>query len=74
VEAAYFTLADLPIDGTPEQGRYAFPAIIAVAALLVGGFNAFGRRWATRIATASVAAMIGFAFACQWLTLTTFFS
>jgi len=74
VEAAYLPLGGLPIDGTPEQGRYAFPAIAAVAALVAGSTLGAGRRRAVPIASALVVAMVGLAFASRVLTLAAFFS
>jgi 4-amino-4-deoxy-L-arabinose transferase-like glycosyltransferase len=73
VEAAYFTLA-VPLDGTPEQGRYAFPAITALAAIVIGGCLGLSRRRALPLATALVAGLGVMALAGQWLTLTTFFT
>jgi hypothetical protein len=73
VEAAYFTLA-IPVDGTAEQGRYAFTAITAVAALVIGGCLGLGRRRALPVATALVAGLGMLLIAGQWLTLSTFYT
>jgi predicted membrane protein DUF2142 len=73
IEAAYFTLA-IPVDGTAEQGRYAFTAITAVAALVIGGCLGLGRRRALPAATALVAGLGMLLIAGQWLTLSTFYT
>jgi 4-amino-4-deoxy-L-arabinose transferase-like glycosyltransferase len=68
-EAAYFS--ETP--GRPfliEQGRYAFPALAALAALVVGAAFAFGRRAAPLVATALVVAVMGLQVASQLLVLT----
>ncbi len=75
VEAAFEPpLGILPINGTPEQGRYAFPAITAIAALVIAACFGLGRRRALPIATAVVAALIGLTLASQLLTLSVFFT
>ncbi len=75
VEAAYEpSLGAIPLSGTAEEGRYAFPAIIAVAALLIGASNGLGRRRAVPIATAVVALLIGLTLASQLLTLSAFYT
>jgi Dolichyl-phosphate-mannose-protein mannosyltransferase len=74
VEAAYFTLA-IPTDGTAEQGRYAFPAITAVAAIVIGGcLGLGGRKRALPIAAALVAGLAMMTYAGQFLTLSTFYT
>ena len=72
VEAAYFTTAQRPL--TAEFGRYAFPAISAVAAITAGSAFAFGRRHAARVAAGLVAAMIVLSYASQLLTLAGFYT
>jgi hypothetical protein len=75
VEAAYYPgVAGLPIDGTGEQGRYAFPAITAMAAIIVAGCLGFGRRRAAPIAAALVAGLMMLGLASQFLTLSTFYT
>lgn len=75
VEAAFEPgLIGLPIDGTPEQGRYAFPAITAVAALAIGACLGLGRRRALSLATALVAGLVGMTLAAQLLTLSAFYT
>jgi 4-amino-4-deoxy-L-arabinose transferase-like glycosyltransferase/heme exporter protein D len=75
VEAAYYpALIHLPLDGIAEQGRYAFPAITALAALVIGACHGFGRRHAVTLATALVAGLIGLTFASQLLTLSSFYT
>jgi hypothetical protein len=74
VEAAYFTLA-IPVDGTGEQGRYAFPAIAAVSAIVIAGcLGVGGRRRAPALAAALVGALAVMTVAGQFLTLSTFYS
>jgi 4-amino-4-deoxy-L-arabinose transferase-like glycosyltransferase len=73
VEAAYFTLV-IPIDGTPEQGRYIFTAIGALAAIVVLATLGAGRRSAVPIATALVSALMVLTFAGQLLTLSAFYT
>lgn len=73
VEAAYFTLA-IPLDGVAEQGRYAFPAITALAAIVIGGCLGLGRRRALPAAAALVAGLGMLLLAGQWLTLSTFYT
>lgn len=74
VEAAYFTLT-IPVDGTGEQGRYAFPAIAAVSAIVIAGcLGLGGRRRAPALAAALVGALAVMTVAGQFLTLSTFYS
>jgi hypothetical protein len=74
VEAAYFTLA-IPVDGTGEQGRYAFPAIAAVSAIVIAGcLGLGGRRRAPALAAALVGGLAVMTVAGQFLTLSTFYS
>jgi 4-amino-4-deoxy-L-arabinose transferase-like glycosyltransferase len=58
----------------PEQGRYAFPLMVAFATIAVGSSYAFGRRWVVHIATTLVVAVMGMAYASQLLALTRFYS
>jgi hypothetical protein len=74
VEAAYFTLA-VPVDGTSEQGRYAFPAIAAIAAVVIAGcIGLGGRRRALPLAGVLVGGLAVMTVAGQFLTLSTFYS
>jgi 4-amino-4-deoxy-L-arabinose transferase-like glycosyltransferase len=74
VEAAYFTLA-VPLDGTPEQGRYAFTAIVPLAVIAVGGvIGLAGRRRALPAAAGLVTAMAILCLASQLLTLAGFYA
>lgn len=57
-----------------EMGRYAFPAIGALAILAVGAWAAFGERWAARLTTAVVVGLMVFTFASQLLTLGGFYT
>jgi hypothetical protein len=52
-----------------EQGRYVFPALAAIAALVVGACFGAGRRAAPLVATALVVATIGLGVAAQLLVL-----
>jgi hypothetical protein len=52
-----------------EQGRYAFPAVAAIAAFVVGACFGAGRRAAPLVATALVVATIGLGVAAQLLVL-----
>jgi hypothetical protein len=74
VEAAYTNLGTLPIDGTPEQGRYVFPAIAAIAALASVATLGAGRRRATIVATTFVCLLVGTTVAGMWLTLQSFYT
>lgn len=72
VEAAYFT-------GTPrgvpaEQGRYAFTAIVPLAAVAAGAALAFRARAQPLVAAGLATAVIVLGYASQLLTLTWFFA
>jgi hypothetical protein len=73
VEAAYFTPA-WPTDGVAEQGRYAFTAITALAAIVILVCRSLGRRRALPVAAALVAGLGMLLLAGQWLTLSTFYT
>ena len=73
VEAAFFD----PSGGrtvVAEQGRYIFPAITALAAIVVAGTFGLGRRWHVPLATVLVVGMMGLCYASQLLTLGSFFT
>jgi hypothetical protein len=72
VAAAYFT--DVFRGVVAEQGRYAFTAIVPLAAIAVGACFAFGRRFAPLAGGVLVGAMAGLSYASQMLALTRFFS
>jgi uncharacterized membrane protein HdeD (DUF308 family) len=72
VHAAYFTTEFRPV--VPEQGRYAFTAIVPLATIAVGACFAFGRRRAPLVAAPLVASVIGLSFASYMLALTRFFT
>jgi 4-amino-4-deoxy-L-arabinose transferase-like glycosyltransferase len=75
VEAAFQpSLSILPIQGTPEEGRYAFPAITAVATLAIGACLGLGRERALPLAAGLVACLVGLTMASQWLTLSAFYT
>jgi hypothetical protein len=65
VEYVYYSTNPRP--DLPEQGRYAFPAIAALAALAVFGTLGFGRRVQTYALSMLVTAMIGLAVASHVL-------
>jgi dolichyl-phosphate-mannose-protein mannosyltransferase len=74
VEAAYFTLA-VPLNGTPEQGRYAFTAIVPLVVIAVAGVVGLaGRRRALPAAAGLVTAMVVLCIASQLLTLAGFYA
>jgi hypothetical protein len=68
VEYVYYT--PTPRLVLPEQGRYAFTALVPIAALAVAGLFALPRRWATSISTIAVTAMIVLAVAARLTYLT----
>jgi hypothetical protein len=72
VAAAYVT--DVPRSIPGEQGRYAFPALVPLAALAAFACLAFGRRHAVYAAAALVAAMAGLGVAGWWLALSGFYT
>lgn len=57
-----------------EMGRYLFPAAGALAILASGAFWAFGERWAARITSGAVVALMAFTFASQLLLLRGFYT
>jgi hypothetical protein len=73
VEAAFFAPSGRR-DVVAEQGRYIFPAIAALAAIVAGSTFGLGRRWQVPLATTLVVAMIGLSYASQLLTLNSFFT
>ena len=72
VEAAYFSTE--PVENLPEQGRYAFTAMVPLTAVAVGACFAFGRSMARFAAAGLVSAMLGLAFCAQLLGFTSFFA
>jgi hypothetical protein len=58
----------------PEQGRYAFTAIVALAAVAAGSVLALPRRWLVPAAAALVAAMMWLDYAGQLTALARFYS
>ena len=72
VEAAYFNT--FAVDNLLEQGRYAFTAIVPLAAMAVGACFAFGRRRAPVVATLLVFALGALAFCSQVLGFTSFYA
>jgi hypothetical protein len=57
-----------------EHGRYAFPALAALAAWVVGALHAFGRRRMIAIGAMLLVAMLALSYASQLLTFTAFYS
>ncbi len=81
VEAAYLPLAGLPIDGTAEQGRYAFTALVPLVSMVVAGCLGLGTRRdpdkpsrAVAIATGVLTALLVLGWASWWLVLARFYS
>ena len=73
VHAYYF--GESPNVGViPEQGRYAFPAITALAAIAVGSVLALPRGWRVPAVAALVAAMMWLDLAGQLTALARFYS
>ncbi len=70
--AAYYS--PVPKSVIPEFGRYIFPAIGPIAALVVGALHAFGRRRMLTVGVALLVAMVGLSYAAQLLTLTSFYA
>jgi len=74
VAFAYYT-ADAGSRLSPsEQGRYAFTALIPLAAIAVAGCFAFGRRRAAAIAGGVVGAMVGLGFVAQLMAMSAFYT
>jgi hypothetical protein len=71
-EAAFYTTGTRPF--LPEFGRYEFPAIVCLAALVVAALHAFGRRRALQAGVALLVAMIALSYAAQLVTLTSFYA
>ena len=60
VEAAYVSATPRPV--VAEQGRYAFTAIVPLAAIAAGACLGLGRRRSPLLAGGLVGGMVGFAF------------
>jgi hypothetical protein len=71
-EAAFYLSGQRPF--ISEFGRYAFPALAPLAALLVGALYGLPRRWMLGAGTVLLVAMVAFCYASQLLTLTAFYS
>jgi len=68
VEFAYYAPTPRPTIGlTPEQGRYAFTAIVPLVALALSGLLVLPRRWSIAVSAALVAGMIGLCWASHLL-------
>jgi hypothetical protein len=72
VEAAFYTPGARP--AIAEFGRYAFPAIVPLAVLVVASLHAFGRRWALAAGACLLVAMLALSYAAQLVTLTGFYA
>lgn len=57
----------------PEQGRYLFPAIAALAVLFVGSTFAVGRRWSEPLVAGLTTAVVCLGYASLWLMLGGFY-
>jgi hypothetical protein len=73
VHAFYFP-AKPRFDSIPEQGRYLFPAMAGIAAIVVCAAYSLGRRRVPQLATALIVAVMGLAYAAQFLALARWFS
>jgi hypothetical protein len=73
VHAFYFPVVPRA-DSIPEQGRYIFPTIVALATIAVAATYAFGRRWVVPLATTLVVCVMGTAYAAQLMALTRFYT
>ncbi|MDA0171524.1 DUF2142 domain-containing protein [Solirubrobacter taibaiensis] len=73
VEAVYASEGPRP-GAVPEQGRYIFPAITALASLAVGACFAFGRRLALPLATLTVIGVIGLSLYGRLLEVAGFYT
>lgn len=57
-----------------EQGRYVFPAIIALTGMVVAAGWSLRREWVVPIVTGAVCLVLGFAYAAQLMALTGFYT
>jgi len=71
-EAAFYTTGTRAV--VAEFGRYAFPAIAALAVLVVASLQALGRRGALFAGSGLLVAMLGLSYASQLVTLTGFYA
>jgi Predicted membrane protein (DUF2142) len=71
-EAAYYVRTVHAV--IPEFGRYEFPAIAPLAAIVVGILHFAGRRWALCAGTVLLVAMLALSYAAQLLELTAFYA
>jgi hypothetical protein len=72
VEAAFYTIGVRGI--LPEFGRYAFPAIVPLAVLVVASLHAFGRRAAMIAGTVLLVALLALSYSAQLVELTGFYA
>jgi 4-amino-4-deoxy-L-arabinose transferase-like glycosyltransferase len=71
-EAVFFTTSVQAV--IPEFGRYAFPALAPLAALVVGALYGLGRRRMLAAGAILLVATLALSYASQLLTLTAFYS
>jgi predicted membrane protein DUF2142 len=71
-EAAFYTTGVRNF--LPEFGRYEFPAIACLAALVVAALQGLGRRRALQAGAVLLVAMIALGYAAQLVTLTSFYA
>jgi hypothetical protein len=74
VEFAFYAATPRPVALTPEQGRYAFTAIVPLAALALVGLVLLPRRWGKAASAVLVGAMICLAAASHLLYLASNFT
>jgi hypothetical protein len=67
VELAFYSPGPRPINFTPEQGRYAFTAAVAFAAIFAAGMAGLSRGKSRAVAAVAVSAMIGLNLASHLL-------
>jgi hypothetical protein len=72
VEAAFYTTGTRAL--VPEFGRYAFPAIAALAVLVVAALHAFGRRLMLYAGVGLLVATLALSYVSQLRTLTGFYA
>jgi hypothetical protein len=74
VEFAFYAATPRPIELTPEQGRYAFTAIVPLAVLALAGLLLLPRRWGKAGSAVLVGGMACFVAASHLLYLTANFT
>ena len=69
--AAFYTAAQRSL--IAEMGRYVFPALAPISAMVVGSLHAFGPRRAVAAGAVLLSLMLAFGYASQLLLFTSFF-